>query len=143
MGSNEELLMDHEFVSSTFGSVLRDTTLMGPIACETELCACEDIGCSSCGGDAKKKKKGDEDASALIATRRYTPGKTHTKGIELEKLLLNTKKVKLEPVEYAVEEPEQETVECAQPISTEIDEYELAHLRAALPREMWGELGLI
>ena len=136
--SNEELMMDLDFVESTFGSSLKDTALLKPCACEMEVCACEHVGCDHC--DKNKKKEAKDEGSALIATRRYVPGKTHKKSEDLEKLLLNSKAPEAPTVEAAVEEV------LLEPVATEpepVDEFEMATLRNALPREMWGELGLL
>ena len=84
--SNKELVMDHEFISSTFGNVLKNTALLPVVACLTDACACEDIGCSKC-STKHNTLQGDVQ---LIQTKTYAPGKTHTKGKELEKLLINT-----------------------------------------------------
>ena len=169
--SNDELLMDHEFISSTFGSVLKDTDLLKPVECKEDVCVCADIGCQSCGGEKPKKNENTQDIGHLIQTQAQTVNVN--KSVELEKILLNTRLEEVCSSASKIDEidPFEATTYCEtittppppppsrsslskastdNPISiasiaedNELDEFEQEQLRKALPKEMWLELGLL
>ena len=132
--SNDELVSDHRFISSTFGGMFRDTTLLEPVAYCGERCLCEHVGCSTCGKDKKKK-----DASNI--EKKYTkPKKENThKNTELGLLIKN---VSAERPPIVAEDiccdPCNEVVEK----QVEYDEFEIEQMKLALPAEMLAELGI-
>lgn len=141
--SSNELLMDHEFISSTFGNLLQDTALLQPVACKTQACLCADISCSHCATTVPSTdERNQEQGMHRIQTKAIPITKTTCKSSELEKLLMNTtthKQEEQEQEEQVSASVANETNEDAH--NPEMDPYEIEQLKMALPREMWSELG--
>lgn len=132
--SNQELVDDHQFISSTFGGMLRDTQLMQPVAYDGDNCACEHVGCAKCGGEDKKKH-------AHSIEKKYTkPKKDNKQKNEELGLLIKNVSAEREPVveqEVCCDPCEQE-----QEQKVEYDEFEIEQMKLALPVEMLAELGI-
>ena len=135
--SNEELIQDHQFISSTFGGMLRGTTLLQPVAYSGDDCliGIEHAGCEKCGGATKKHAHDIE--------KKYTkPKKENKKKNEELGLLIKNVSAEREPV---AEDPA-----CCDPcndddikeLEVEYDEFEIQQMRAVLPTEMLEELGI-
>jgi len=133
--SNNELVSDHQFISATFGGMLKDTHLVQPVAFVGADCFVGDahIGCETCG------KSTEKDASHIEHTFSEPKKKNKGKNNELEILLKNAPEKKLVSTEEVVTEELAVPVQVA---TTDYDEYEIEQMKAALPAEMLAELGI-
>ena len=134
--SNEELVQDHQFISSTFGGMLRDTKLLQPVAYQGADCLVGYVhsGCEKCGGGEKKKH-------AHNIERKYSkPKKDNMK--KNQELGLLIKNVSSERIVI------EEEVICCDGCSevteqkVEYDAFEIEQMKAVLPVEMLEELGI-
>ena len=132
--SNNELVNDHQFISATFGGMLKDTTLVQPVAFVGADCLVGDahVGCETCG------KNPEKDASHIEHKFSEPKKKNKGKNNELEILLKNAPEKKLVSTEEVVTEELTEPVQ----VAMDYDEYEIEQMKAALPAEMLAELGI-
>jgi len=133
--SNQELLEDHQFISSTFGGMLRDTQLLQPVAYDGNECLIghEHAGCKKCGGEKKKHAHNIE--------KKYTkPKKTNTDKNQELGLLIKNVSAEREPV--IADEVCCDPCEQVQEQKVEYDEWEIEEMKRVLPAEMLAELGI-